>query len=185
MRDLYRAKRKDTNQWVIGSYVYRIDVEMEQRSYGTYPIQPWNNYIVDATGQYHLVDEATICRAIGKVDACGTVIYEYDYLRIDNGSDILEVKWNNTECGYCYRFFDEGQEKWIYPDERNDLRVVGNFIDHPEIYKALHAPRLETESDDKMIPEDEPVITMENYRDFGLYSKDDVLEIISTALSKS
>ena len=184
MRDIYRAKRKDTNEWVTGSYVYRIDVEMEHSSYGTYPVQSWNDYIVDTTGQYHLVDNKTICRAIGKVDTCGTRIYEYDYLRIVDGSDIVEVRWNNTECGYCYRFFDEGQEKWIYPDERSDLRVVGNFIDNPEMHKALFGTGLREDVDDWVLEED-PVITMENYRDFGLYSKDDVLELIEEALSKA
>jgi len=184
MRELYRAKDKVCGLWKIGQYQTRIDTILEHSPNGNYPVQQWNEYIVTKKGKYIQVDGNTVCRYIGKADMLGKYIYEHDFLQIHGSNDIVEVKWDNDTCGFCYRFFDEGQEKCIYPDERSDFKVIGNFFDNPEMYKALHASRLETESDDEMIPEDEPVITMENYRDFGLYTKEDVLNIVAEALSK-
>lgn len=185
MRDLYRAKRKTNDKWFIGSYQSRINVLYKHSlTSHVYPVQYWNDYIITKDGHRIRVDKSTVCQCIGKRDMTGEYIFEHDFLQVHDSNDIVEVKWDNDICGFSYRFFDEGQDRCIYPDERDDFKVIGNFFDNPEMYKALHRTKLDEELSNP-IPKEEPIITMENYRDFGLYTKEDVLELIQKTLSKA
>lgn len=190
-RHLYKAKLKETDKWVIGYHVMNIP-DYEDSDIDHYIITPDNDTVI--------INESTLCQCTGKLDINDKPIFEHDYLQLQKSNDIVEVVWKQDECGFVYRFFDEGQEKWIYPDERDDMKVAGNFFDNPEMYKALfgvlsgniideictgHLLYKHSKLDNEENSKERSVITMENYRDFGLYTKEDVLKLIREALSRA
>lgn len=128
-RYLFKAKRLDNGEWVIGNLVFSVYHK--------------NDVCV---GQYgnevgmHEVDSSTICQCTGLKDKNGKLIWENDVLRVcwqDNEAqceEIAQVTWD--KFGY-YPWLDE-----YYCDgcdlfnEVRDIEVIGNIFDDKELLES-------------------------------------------------
>ena len=139
-RYLYRAKRKDSGEWVKGYYAVIgekvviiekrgeefYDVEGEKKSHG--------NKIVE------VVDPSTICQCTGLKDKNGKLIWENDIVRVKH-TDGQEEYQENAKVSYTKRGFSPFS--WEYYCDGCDVRceildieVIGNIFDNPELLEA-------------------------------------------------
>ena len=135
-RYLFKAKRVDNGEWVIG-YLYRLSERHNPF------IMLYNKY-----GESHEVDQSTICRCTGLKDKNGKLIWENDILH--NGNYFV-VKWNAP----CARFdivlnnshnIPIGKWEPMICDWKNndfkeyrkavDYEVIGNTFDNPELLES-------------------------------------------------
>lgn len=128
-RYLFKAKRLDNAEWVIGNLVFSVYDK--------------NDVCV---GQYgnevgmHKVDSSTICQCTGLKDKIGNLIWENDVVRVcwqDNEAqceEIAQVTWD--KFGY-YPWLDEyccdGCDLF---NEVRDIEVIGNIFDNPELLES-------------------------------------------------
>jgi hypothetical protein len=124
-RYLYKAKRVDNGEWVIGflrmvGYVYTIT---------TFVIK--NNYVVE-TGCYKVIPE-TVCRCTGLRDKNGVLIFEGDIYHHGDKNIRYVVVWNDT--GFMGKQLGSnsyaGIEHW-----RDSIKIIGNRFDNPELLEV-------------------------------------------------
>ena len=129
-RYLYRAKRIDNGEWVQG-YLYGI---WERR----YILWGMTNDVPDMIE----VDQSTICQCTGLKDKNGNNIWENDIVDASLGcldesgpaghySSIIKVEWDDGYCGFT-PFADYDCDCGVYI-ESNDVKVIGNIFDNPEL----------------------------------------------------
>ena len=133
---LFRAKRIDNGEWIYGSYVRQTD------NYGD-PVD-WH-YIIEGTNtlDYDIdepirVDPSTLCQFTGLTDKNGNRIWENDIInKVDTNAlgwhreRICTVSWNKH--GYWQIMTEYGDGYWIGEFEEEQLEVLGNVIDNPEL----------------------------------------------------
>ena len=174
MRELYRAKDVSSGKWVVGT-VHCINVVSND-----VPNRKEREYWLTTNDLLRFrVDGNTLCQFTGQYDVHNNPVFVHDYIRLSDDC-IVKLKNYTNLCGYRCQYFEDGKEHEVYLSKNAEFVVIGNFFDNPEMYKALFDTFKKAV---KTTPKKEPVITMENYRDFGLYSKEDVLELIQKALS--
>lgn len=133
-RYLYKAKRKDNREWVIGFYAY-----INKKHY-IYTGQLIHSGLYDIAERFE-VDPSTICQCTGLKDKNGKLIWENDicdrkeeYLEIvkyNNGDWTLDYSYSKgKESGYCYCNLG------FYALERNYVEVIGNIFDNPELLES-------------------------------------------------
>ncbi len=125
-RYLFKAKRLDNAEWVIGNLVFSVYHK--------------NDVCV---GQYgnevgmHEVDSSTICQCTGLKDKNGKLIWENDIMVAHLDDDYPEnetyirILWFGS--GFCSK---ENGSKDITPVDKFDqehFEVIGNIIDSPEL----------------------------------------------------
>lgn len=120
-RYLYRAKRADNGEWIIGNLVYS-----ENASIGyEYMIMP-----TQIIGNWSTVLKDTICQCTGLKDKNGKMIWENDILNSGN----LVVTWREELASYCIT-----KKGWMYQHffgeavDACDCEVIGNIFDNPEL----------------------------------------------------
>lgn len=133
---LFRAKIKDTDEWVKGYYAM-MGKENLIRHYivqncaltGLFSDPEENMYFNDVE-----IDPETLCQYTGLTDKDENRIWENDIVKI--GANTL-VRWSEKYAGWCLV-----QRGWMYEhffgeaiDER-DCEVVGNIFDNPELLKG-------------------------------------------------
>ena len=135
-RHLYRAKRKDSGEWIEGYYAVIgektviiekereefYDVEGEKKSNG--------NKIVE-------VDPSTICQCTGLKDKNGKMIWENDIVRDDNGN-LYKAFWQDRYYQFSWICVKSDKlpigAKWDFWSIRNyEIEVIGSTIDNPEL----------------------------------------------------
>lgn len=123
-RYLFRAKRIDNQEWIIGNLICSPD---------------GRNAISETGGDWmlHEVDPSTVCQCTGLKDKNGNMVFENDIMsaHLDDifPEDITyaRVTWEDT--GFCLR---EKESIDIQPLEENDMKyftVCGNIFDNPEL----------------------------------------------------
>lgn len=126
-RYLYRAKRTDNGEWVVGSYVYTFAPDKECHVIG---VMAENYWIVEENGNMVLVDKDTICQCTGLKDKNGKLIWENDILNSGN----LVVTWREELASYCIT-----KKGWMYQHffgeavDACDCEVIGNIFDNLEL----------------------------------------------------
>lgn len=131
-RHLFKAKRIDNGEWVIG-YIIRYGYTGMEKYY----IIP--SYASDL--YYFLIDKNTICQCTGLKDKNGKLIWQNDicdrkeeYLEIvkyHNGDWTLDYSYSKgKESGYCYCNLG------FYVLERKCIEVIGNIFDNPELLES-------------------------------------------------
>ena len=131
-RYLYRAKRIDNGEWVIG---YLIADEQNKEKcfigyvFGTNDDGTPHDFDVAA------VDPSTICQCTGLRDKNGKLIWEHDIVKVHDDEEpcLIEwgedtARWNMTQYGSCIYDFDN---YWSY-----EVEVIGSAIDNPELLEV-------------------------------------------------
>nr|DAK01947.1 MAG TPA: YopX protein [Bacteriophage sp.] len=131
-RYLFKAKRVDNGEWVIGQYVNTC-----------YPkdCKKTGHFIVEYPNHFHEIYTSTLCQCTGLKDKNGKLIWENDIC--DRKEEYPEiVKYNNSdwtldysyskgkESGYCYCNLG------FYALERKYVEVIGNIFDNPELLES-------------------------------------------------
>ena len=130
-RYLFKAKRIDNGEWVVG-YIARYGHTGKEKYY----IIP--SYASDLYS--FLIDESTICQCTGLKDKNGKLIWENDimvaYLDDDYPEDDTYIRILWYESGFCSK--EKGSED-ISPIDKFDqehFEVCGNIFDNPQLLES-------------------------------------------------
>lgn len=138
---LFKAKRIDNGEWIIGNLVLSDDVEDDYKAI----IIPTNDACMFTKGgakgdlgfeHWHRVDETTICQYTGLTDKNGNKIWENDICSTDLERPFLIVEFRNG--GFMYNCNDGNKDYYdimlpTEPLEQKDkyTEVIGNIFDNP------------------------------------------------------
>ena len=131
-RYLYRAKRTDNGEWIIGNLL--LDIEKEK------PCETFRIYPVDYVDICRIVDQTTICQCTGLKDKNGKLIWENDIVRDDNGN-LYKAFWRDRYYQFSWICVKSDKlpigAKWDFWSIRNyEIEVVGSAIDNPEMLEV-------------------------------------------------
>ena len=127
-RYLFKAKRLDTNDWILGF--------LSMHKTGKYFIRP----IVGSALSSEEVDKNTICQCTGLKDNNGNLIWENDIMvaHLDDAypedETYIRILW--YESGFCSK--EKGSED-ISPIDKFDqehFEVSGNIFDNPVLLES-------------------------------------------------
>lgn len=142
-RYLYRAKRTDNGEWVIGN-------RMDDGVTGQVFIHAVGNSVneSDKVGEEGClrfvafeVDPSTICQCTGFTDKNGKLIWENDIIRyadmIIGTEKIDRIEWNETHASFVRLHTSQMGLQYLYIDEfiANGCEVIGNIFENPELIK--------------------------------------------------
>jgi uncharacterized phage protein (TIGR01671 family) len=121
-RYLFKAKRIDNGEWIIGHYVN-----------GGFIITMNHLECVD-------IDENTVCQCTGLKDDNGNLIWENDVVRVygdtdDFGNDLYyfyKVVWNKDLCCWWLSDIYTQEDEYLYICLK-EIDVIGNIFDNPEL----------------------------------------------------
>ena len=127
---LFKAKRRYNGEWVEGSYVKveKLNGEGDE------------HYIVEyeAVGTQYLIDPNTLSQYAGRKDTNGTKIWENSVVK---QSSVSPLGWHRERHskvsfdkeGYWMLTTQYGDGYWIGDFEDEQLEVIGNIFDNPEL----------------------------------------------------
>ena len=126
----FRGKSILTDEWLYGDLVRNVE--------GTFAILPAFEMNLDTDCINYEVGKDTIGQLTGLYDCNGKEIYEGDILRIGNiQGDVCEVKWNETVCAFCIRFYLEYElgsrplGEWLKREK--NIAIIGNIHDNGKL----------------------------------------------------
>lgn len=133
-RYLYKAKRIDNGEWIIGQYVNCYYPNENNKA---------GHFILEFPNKYHEIYISTICQCTGKHDIPeNKMIYEHDFVSFldtystENGYAeqycIGEVLWDDEElCFYVTNRLSAESYEVL-----DDCKVIGNRFDNPELLEV-------------------------------------------------
>ncbi len=126
-RYLFKAKRVDNGEWMIGNLIQTDD--------GIYIIQ---NYVPQYLIKNYEVDPSTICQCTGLKDKNGKLIWENDIVSCLPEECCGYIGWNESEAGFYFNVLLENgrfEEEHIY-DYQDDIEIIDNVFDNPELLES-------------------------------------------------
>ena len=136
---LFKAKRIDTGEWVEG-YLVKAKWYLDEKE--MYVIAPTDVcfYPHCEISEWHEVDLNTICQYTGLTDKNGNNIWENDVLKKVDTNALGWVrerycKVSFDKMGYWMITTEYGDGYWICEFESEQLEVIGNIFDNPELVK--------------------------------------------------
>ena len=120
-RYLFKAKRIDNGEWVVGSYI--------------------NGGFIIKTNHTECVDifENTICQCTGLKDKNGNLIWENDIVR-DRYGNFYEAFWQNNYYQFSFGaktdVFSIGAVWNLWSFKSFEIEVIGNKFDDKELEKG-------------------------------------------------
>ena len=148
---LFRGKRKDNGEWVLGYLVRGKDYLYETEMTTIFPTDTIF-YPYTETSGYDRVIADTVGQFTGLCDKNGNKIFEGDILLEEEkeysleeygekvvGTHNIVAYWNEKACGFWVRRTDKPKGKIYVPEEplcesfAEELKVVGNIYDNPEL----------------------------------------------------
>lgn len=137
-RYLYKAKRLDNEEWVIGSLVYSEDTDEEFRAI-IIPTKESCMYIdrkEEDLGfeNWYKVDASTICQCTSLKDKNGNLIWENDVVEID--FEYFQIHWDEDIARYMLVQNDKTICDFIDDNSSDVMKIVGSIIDNPELLEV-------------------------------------------------
>lgn len=120
-RYLFKAKRLDNGEWVIGSYANCCYQNEEDKT---------GHFILEYPNKFHEIYTSTICQCTGLKDKTGKLIYENDIVKVkysDGFEEITEVAY--TKNGYSPYSNEYECEGCCCECEVLEIEVIGNICD--------------------------------------------------------
>lgn len=134
---LFKAKRKDTGEWIIGSYMPKVEYVqyIDARKWFKFAyIMPNGTEITNESmlkDVFVEVEPSTVCQYTGLTDVNGKRIFEGDILSVLQ-SDLI------GECihieDYIIKDITDGRAM-IFLEHANELEITGNIYDNHELLK--------------------------------------------------
>lgn len=130
-RYLFKAKRPDNGEWVVG-YIVRYGYTGKEKYY----IVP--GYASDLYAME--IDQNTICQCTGLKDKNGKLIWENDIVR-DKEGNCHKAFWQNNYYQFswiCVKsdIFQIGTKWDLYIWRSFEIAVIGNIFDNPELLES-------------------------------------------------
>lgn len=156
-RYLYKAKRIDNGEWVVGSLITNVFFRLGQSiSYILCPDKAHYDCFEDFSEENGIfeVQPDTICRCTGLRDKNGMLIWEndildgftYPYMSDGVHNYYVEVCWCNNVPGfgiYTQKYpeskvagISAGMTELMEDWDPNDWKVIGNIFDNPELSES-------------------------------------------------
>ena len=134
-RYLFKAKRIDNGEWVVG-YIARYGHTGKEKYY-IIPSYASDLYAIE-------VDTSTICRCTGLKDNNGKLIWENDVVEIGEHEDTVNGLYKVIYCenAHCYalkRSVDFHYNFFTFSDLNGfetSSKVIGNIFDNPELLES-------------------------------------------------
>lgn len=132
-RYLFKAKRKDNGEWVIGSLI--------SMPYGGYMI----DRVADSRRFRAMIDPSTICQCTGLKDKNGKLIWENDIVKRNFYLYSSEAKYEEREnCGivkYDKEYARFGYQCSVFAmlsesKKHDTIEIIGNIFDNPELIES-------------------------------------------------
>ena len=130
-RYLYKAKRVDNGEWVIGFYTYIY------KKHYIYTGHIIHDGLYDIAERFE-VDPSTVCQWTGLKDKNGNLIWENDIVNCLAEKCCGYIGWNESEAGFCFNvLLEDGrfEEECIY-DYQDCIEVIGNIFDNSELLES-------------------------------------------------
>lgn len=130
-RYLFKAKRTDNGEWVIGSYVNCCYPNEEDKT---------GHFILEYLNKFHEIYTSTICQCTGLKDKNGKLIWENDIVR-DKEGNCYKAFWQNNYYQFswiCVKsdIFQIGTKWDLYIWRSYEIEVIGNRFDNPELLES-------------------------------------------------
>lgn len=137
-RYLFRAKRKDSGEWVFGGLSYCEKT-------GAYFITNMGKDHISYIGFHQEVDHETICQCTGLKDKIGNLIWENDIVAywdsystesgLAEADCIGKVVWDDETISFQVTNRLSAESYEVLDDE---CSVIGNTFDNPELLEGIH-----------------------------------------------
>lgn len=129
---LFKAKRVDDREWVVGQYVNTCYPGKDKET---------GHFIVVYPNEYHEVYTSTLCQFTGLCDKNGKRIWENDILMAHLDESYPEdaayetVEWN--VAGWVTHETGSTDREYIDKFDLEHYEVVGNIFDNPELLQEV------------------------------------------------
>ena len=132
-RYLYRAKRTDNGEWVVGYYVRGLDMYEKEVHLIFEPTTIF--YSHGETDGFVEVDPSTLCQCTGLKDKSGKLIWENDI--VTGWFDGKRITGYIMYGSNAHFFIERKGLYGIHLDNSQDwLEVIGNIFDNPELLEV-------------------------------------------------
>lgn len=140
-RYLFKAKRIDNGEWVIGSLVLSDDADEEYKAI-IIPSVNSNMFTRESYNEdlgfenWYKVDQSTICQCTGLKDKNGKLIWENDItLRTSvTGTHKGKIIYS-SDGSFCQKNFETTFENLLIHSE-SYFEVIGNIFDNKELLES-------------------------------------------------
>lgn len=127
-RYLFKAKRVDNGEWVVGSLI--------SMPYGGYMI----DRVADSRRFRVMINPSTICQCTGLKDKNGKLIWENDIVR-DKEGNCYKAFWQNNYYQFswiCVKsdIFQIGTKWDLYIWRSYEIEIIGNVFDNKELLES-------------------------------------------------
>ena len=140
-RFLFRGKRIDNGEWVVGFYFCMTHPDGRHTHHFIIPLGADLSLGTPVEKIQVEVDPDTICQCTGLKDSNGKLIWENDVcdrkeeypeiVKYNKGDWTLDYSYSkDRESGYCYCNLG------FYVLERKCVEVIGNVFDNPELLEV-------------------------------------------------
>lgn len=130
---LFKAKRIDNGEWVVGQYVNTCYPGNDKET---------GHFIVVYPNEYHEIYTSTICQFTGLCDRYRNKIWENDILMAHLDKSYPEdVTYETVEwgvAGWVGRETGSTDREYIDKFDLKHFKVVGNIFDNPELLQEEH-----------------------------------------------